>query len=336
MKKTTFVLLALLFLSAGAFAADMYTIKVNSDVPVNFGVYNLTPGGGGGGPGNYSYDPMTTSEELVPNTDYNLIINGIDGKRWNKIITLPSSNDKVTLVTKTGDSLTVTYCQEGSCPESAWGKYNLHLNKGWNMVPYEILNYVSNCPGSQKVAYIYSPSAKRYVGPIIVGSTSQFPGYDIFIQDITNNLYQSNNGLGAMWLYLSNSCDVSAKFNIYLNYTNQVNAYPQGMFNLTQDYLNKFKIVSGWNFINIAPWMLGKDVKTALSKCNVTGLNQWDADSQKWINTSSSDEATKLQGNPVPITYTQLGKTFVVRVGTDCFASLNTENPISPPPSIPA
>lgn len=211
--------------------------------------------------------------------------------------------------------------------DSETGKITITTEKGWNIVPIAAVksDYSTNqncfSDNLMKISYYYSPYLKKYVGPGL-SMTDTPENYNIFIQDMERKYYTANYYLGAIWVYADKPCTYIGELGT------------PTMFN--QNSINQLKIVQGWNFINISPWMIGKTLPSIFKNCTITGRNMWinSGTSAYWYYPSSSrTDATTFSDDTSIIPKEAVGTTFIIKVASDCTLNYGSETTI--PPSLP-
>jgi len=218
------------------------------------------------------------------------------------------------------------------------GSMTYTFQKGWNIIPYGDL---TDCSNVVRAVFIYSPTQKSYFGAILeAGQTSTYlpskSAYDLFSSTELNptdtqlasmTAYSVTRFMGSMWVYTTESC--AGKLNI-----GSITSSPQVDSATLNTFLTGHKLKTGWNFVYVAPWMIGKTLKDMFSGCSVTGFNTWDSAMQNWSQSSSSAAATQVttQSNG-PLMANDVGAPFLVRVSSDC--SFTTGSTIVAPPLLP-
>ncbi|MDD3159765.1 MAG: hypothetical protein PHQ98_02245 [Candidatus ainarchaeum sp.] len=211
--------------------------------------------------------------------------------------------------------------------------------KGWNLVPM-INSYgdQSGCYDLIQSMFYYSTINKQYVGKYGLSSSNSnlgtfFPNESIFTKIINeefnwgnkDNPYYGVIELGAMWIYSTGNCQSKAKYG-----SNWIDS----SMNI-QEILDKKQLKAGWNFIQLSPWMIGKELKDILKNCSVLNANVWDSQKQNWSFTNSTQGisfATQSWG--YSINEAGIGTPIVVKVSNDCI--LNSDNAtVTAPPALP-
>jgi hypothetical protein len=213
--------------------------------------------------------------------------------------------------------------------DSTTGTYEINLKEGWNLVPIgtgtppTIANelsdsersecyYLNNNTGwHQKYPqqYFYDASQKKYIGS---------PSLTI-VADSQNSV----NGLitGAAWVHSNGNCKTWTT-------AGKKNTLPS--IETNQKYA---KLIQGWNFLAINPYMLGVKNNYLFSNCSLTGFNFWDSENQKWFYPSSSQEAQYRKNLENEFREEDIGIVMVVKVANDCY--LNYGSTATGPPSLP-
>lgn len=203
------------------------------------------------------------------------------------------------------------------------GDYTVTINKGWNLVPSVIVKYDATNPncftsGLSKTIFYYSPSQQKYVGPDL--SMDKPENYNIWAADSQAKYYTATPYLGAVWVYSNEEC----------SYMGGIGS--ASMFN--EAGIKTLKIAKGWNFINVHPWMIGKNLQSIFNNCNLVAANAWQSLSQTWGATSSAVYASQIKsGDEQPIISSMIGQTLVIKVASDCY--LNYGSDTTAPPVLP-
>jgi hypothetical protein len=200
-------------------------------------------------------------------------------------------------------------------------EYTWDLKQGWNLVPAintfppegysNTADFFSQC--NLGYFFMWNPIVKEYFGGNYL--TSKTVGTPV--TDTT--ILSTNQIAGAYWIYSNNYC----------NLNNTWGTYPMSW---SDDYKPQvettLRLVEGWNFIAINPYMIGTTLPEVYSSCDVVKANHWDATSQNWMAQASIPEF--VTANEQPITKDNVGQVFVVKVASDCYLNYGSGT-ISPP-----
>jgi hypothetical protein len=175
----------------------------------------------------------------------------------------------------------------------------LRLAKGWNILPLSenISGQGSTCSDPLAV-FMWNPDTQSYINFAAVDADTYPRGSHTMA-----------------WFYFPNECEVTLKYK--------------------DDFLtgeNPLILKSGWNFVSIVPWMENKSQKDILSNCTLEKANFWDAPSQDWLLSNSTQVAEQLT-NSSRVYINDTGEHLVVNVESDC--SLNSGPTITAPPALP-
>ena len=209
--------------------------------------------------------------------------------------------------------------------DSASNKMTYTVYKGWNLVPTWQSSSDQTCPANY--VFWYLPSTKSYFG-MKPGTEVYYPNENALntfrsehgYVNVDGIAYQGLNGLGSViWTYSSADCTTTLQYNTGVQFSG-----------VNENFLGKHPLKAGWNFISVAPWMLEKNLKDILKNCSVIGFNSWKSDSQTWEFASSSGAASQISQSTGILRTGDVGKTFLIKVASDCYLSLG-ENPVNPP-----
>jgi hypothetical protein len=227
-----------------------------------------------------------------------------------------NEGNEITCTTSTGSQL--IYNQNTN-------QVTYNLNAGWNIIPGRLsLSNKSpikdtpyyegtSCIQNNLMGFIYSPTQKKYI------SSSDNIGNNIISQDSSNGYYYAQ--YGGIWMYTPNDCKVS--FNLKTSTT--------GGDLITGEGINK-KIVKGWNFLTIMPWMKEKTLESILGDCIIENFNMWDVGTQSW---ALSSKATSEQMFPLlfnKIGDWSIGTTYLIKTSNNCELMKTT---LTSPPILP-
>ncbi|GEM_PF-1805184 len=207
-------------------------------------------------------------------------------------------------------------------------KVTLIVSTGWNMIPIgegistgDDTQSSDDCQSQDsKSIFVWDSLSKQYLGgPVSNSDPSPASTQKAF--DAINSakpLGYAFGNIGAAWIYRTKPCTVemSLSGNALTGATGR-------------------KILQGWNFITIMPWMLNKKFIDIAGNCNIIKANAWEDASQKWDQSSSSAGATILMSQTnSPIRESTIGMTLVIYAESDC--ELSITGPVVEPPLLPS
>ena len=205
--------------------------------------------------------------------------------------------------------------------DSETGEATINLRPGWNIVPFGASEELpESC--NVKAVWIWSPTAKRYMGGSPGDKAMPQSDGDILLADKENKyLYAQQYGAfaGGMWVYVGNECTLRKSF-----WTSASN-----------DEIAQMKLAKGWNFASVSPWMNGKKISEFLGDCTLSKITAWDATMQRWGTGASSTDymvemAKKINdGEDEPLLEEMSGVVFLMKVPEEC--NLGTSGAIEPP-----
>lgn len=215
--------------------------------------------------------------------------------------------------------------------DSTTGEMSITLQRGWNLVPtMTSATDTRNCLYEADWLYYYSGAIKQYVGTSIKSQGSFYPNKTTYEQVTTteykfpssiNNPYYGIAQFGGMWVYSNKYCTFKTQLS------KVVDTYEM------PEVLSKAKLTSGWNFINIHPWMVGRSMNQIFSNCNVIAVNNWDPIDQNWIYASSTGMGDAVSQNTAIISETNVGLVMPIKVANNCY--LNYDSRTTGPPALP-
>jgi hypothetical protein len=194
-------------------------------------------------------------------------------------------------------------------------------SSGWYIVP---LVYWINPPGEYsdcntqgylKSTWIWSPTAKKYIGARYGQSPSAEDGNTITKDNQNKYLYSTQN-LGGAWIYLSGPCKLS-----YYEYTSQ----SQG----AASQLNQYKLAKGWNFFYLNPAFKDYSINELKGGCNLVKWASWDSNVQSWYNIPNNYSDTVLN---TKINQGYLGRVILLKAAEECSMGLAASQV---PPNMP-
>jgi len=207
--------------------------------------------------------------------------------------------------------------------DSETGQVTITMKPGWNIVP---LGASETAPGSCgiKAAWIWSPTAKKYMGGSPEGGAMPQEDGEKLEEDMENGyLYAQSysTSAGGMWVYTTNECTLQKTF--WTSVSNE------------NDQIAFLKLAKGWNFVSISPWMGGKKISEFLGDCTLSKITAWDATMQRWGNGASdtlymAEMAQKINnGEDEPLQEAMSGVVFLFKVPEEC--SLGLTGAMEPP-----
>ena len=180
-------------------------------------------------------------------------------------------------------------------------RYTVSVKQGWNLVPYIYGASVYGCPNFE-VVWVYSPIEKRYIQ---LNNNFEFlnemEGEDfvsIYGDETNPRFYVPYSGA---WVYSEHNCD----FKVEYDYTNM--PQPNGKNNL-----DSVRLSNGWNFVQVMPWMGGKDFQDITKNCNVEKVFSWNAETQEWE--GPAPNSFRISGD-------NIGEILVVETISSCYLS---------------
>jgi len=210
-------------------------------------------------------------------------------------------------------------------------EYTWELKEGWNLVPMintfppagysNTADFFSQC--DLGYFFMWNPIQKEYFGWNT--STSDTIGTPVSQTDILSTNYI----IGSHWVYSNTNCSLS----------NTYGTYPMSWDESTKDQVaSSLKLVEGWNFVAINPFMIGMNTKDIFNNCDLSGMNYWQSVSQTWSSSSSTAFAQSVVSGAFdemegPIVNAMVGQTWVVKVSSDCY--LNYSSNVTGPPALP-
>lgn len=295
-------------------------IQFNSDVVAS--VY--LPAAGGTSAGYTGY----LSNALIPGKSYEAEIYDDAG---NLIITktIMSSPDycKTTLLTKSGNDITVSYCDNDQCGTSSSEYFDVLIKKGWNLLNMQRLDFsqTNSCSASILGMALYAKSLPGYViintpeGLTYTSGTvyryTPANGAEIIQKEFALDTYSAKSP-GA-WLYSNADCTVKAR---------KIKA-PE----ISVSDLSKYELTTGWNLIGVDRWMIGKNLRIIFSKCDLKAVNVWNENTQNWISPSSTVAVNDPAMMDSTLYESALNRVIVAKVAAGCYLTDFIENSISPP-----
>ena len=186
------------------------------------------------------------------------------------------------------------------------GVTTINISKGWNIIPNIGLNTaeLTVCqPNYKSHFFMYSPLSSEYLN---------------YSQTVALEASQgSYASLYTGWFYSTANCDIQ--------------------YNISQDgqqYQNAIKLVTGWNFFTIKPWMLNKTFATEFGNCNVTEIAFWNATSQNWSKLGGSSGLSQISlFDQIHIGTPMIESSMLLKVPTACrLQSSVTGIPVPPAP----
>ena len=308
-------------------------IRVNTDVAVTLDVLNSS-GNSNGGNGLFKYQ-HDLSEILERGKNYSIVVTTQTGESWEKEFTSSNNYCETNLLTKKGDTITFSTCTT-DCPETTGGKVGYKFYKGWNLVPAPIISTmggVSNqCSQKYKAVFIYNTTYKGYIGGVGQQPNMKYQPdqatYNKYLNmsdpDWRLNSYTDHVMLTAYWMYFDQDCSGNID-TTYLTGINQTS---------TRDMMNNndtnSKLLKGWNFISVAPWMEGSNFKTIFEDCEIEKANYFNNATQQWGQNSSTSFANQFANDTTSL-HTLTGKGYVAKVKNDCYIKYNNDGDLSPP-----
>lgn len=206
------------------------------------------------------------------------------------------------------------------------GPLTISLHNGWNLVPF-FTTANHDCYNKNVLAvYMYYSTTKQYFGHIYNnnGDTSYVPSQEGYSNYINNETYTNSktyaDAFPSFWIYSKGDCSISANIGSKVYFQNWV----------TKEWLASKPMKTGWNFVFIAPWVIGENLKDVFSSCTVLGFNTWDSTAQKWVYPSSSSAVSQLTQSTGIIREGDVGGAFIVKVARDCYLSYSG-NSVAPP-----
>ena len=91
------------------------------------------------------------------------------------------------------------------------------------------------------------------------------------------------------------------------------------------------KIVKGWTFLTIMPWMKGQTINELMGDCTIENFNMWNVGTQNWAipSKATSEQIASLLG--VEISDGSIGTTYLIKTTSNC----ELMKDISAPPTLP-
>lgn len=202
-----------------------------------------------------------------------------------------------------------------------------NVSRGWNMLPIGDGILTSSDPQDPNYCetatsiFVWDSFSKEYVGGAISksGPNSADAQRASDVMNSAKELGYAFGSMGAAWAYLASPCKMTMSFS--------GNA-------LTGE--EGKKVLRGWNFITIMPWMINKKFSDVAPDCDITKANVWDDTYQKWSQESSRETADTLMAKAtgMPIKEMDVGTTLVVYAESGC--ELTTGSAPIGPPVLPA
>ena len=308
-------------------------IRVNTDIPVDLEILNSS-GNSNGGNTLFKYQ-QDLSEALERGKKYKIVLTTETGQKWEKEFTSSTNYCETNLLTKKGDTITFSTCIT-DCPETEGGKVDYKFYKGWNLVSIPLISAMNGssntCPSQWKALFVYNPTYKGYIGGIGQQPNIKYsPNQETYNQYLNasdpkwkQNSYTDTVQLSVAWLYFETEC------NGKIDTTYLTTAYQAQTQELMNKKENTSKLLKGWNFISVAPWMEGSNFKTIFEDCEIEKANYFNNVTQQWGQTSSTSFASQFANDTSPL-YTLTGKGYVVKVANDCYIKYNNSNNLTPP-----
>jgi len=210
---------------------------------------------------------------------------------------------------------------------SSTNEVTFNVSRGWNMLP--IGDGISTASDPQDPSYcqiaksifIWDSVSKQYLGGRI-SNTGPNPTDTQRASDAINRAKESGyafGSMGAAWTYMATPCKLTMSFS----------------GNALTGETGK-KVLRGWNFITIMPWMINEKFGNVAANCSITKANIWNDSSQEWSQESSREAANTLmsQTTGMPIKEMDVGTALVIYAENDC--ELSTSPATSGPPELPA
>ena len=236
--------------------------------------------------------------------------------------------------------LSVTVFATGWNSES--GVINVPIKTGWNLIPWSSLG-PHECGNGVRM-FVYSPIQNSYFG---ASSSGYYPNQQAYENAFStefkypgsdDNPYYGLLGAGAMWFYSERNCTVPVDIGTNARWSID----GRGSMTGYQEFLNKHPLKQGWNFINVAPWMVGQSFEDVFQNCSVTSANQWDSSTQNWAYPSSSyygigniSKVTfmaNIDESPTQPQYQMaVGTTMLLKVTGNCYLRSSTASTGLPP-----
>ena len=144
-----------------------------------------------------------------------------------------------------------------------------NLQKGWNLIPVNIIHAdigyaVDTCP--LKYSYVYDPVSKSYWSEEYSNGVEHMNSYsyNLVSRSSIDLTYSTNPLFGVAWVYSETTCELNTLFG--RSYESAPNPWTNELKSNLED---KLRLVSGWNFITINPFMIGLNTKDIFQNCSV-------------------------------------------------------------------
>jgi hypothetical protein len=213
-------------------------------------------------------------------------------------------------------------------------KLTLNLEKGWNLVPLDTIefnrdNLLATC--NAQYSFVYDVMNKNYLSEDYRGwdEFSSSYSYDIISRSGVDYAYSTNPTFGAAWIYLNSPCSLSTYYGRHYDYAPKFWTEEN-----KQSVGSLLKLVEGWNFLTINPLMIGNTYQLTFENCNIVAGNVWNESTQNWgYLTSSNTPLLKLNQNTAKVSADDVGQVLVLKVSGEC--NLNYKSETTGPPALP-
>jgi hypothetical protein len=190
---------------------------------------------------------------------------------------------------------------------SSTNEVTFDVSRGWNMLP--IGEGISTTADPQDPDYcqtaasvfIWDSVSGKYLGGLTNDTGTSYVDTQR-ASDAINSAKESGyafGSMGAAWAYMTKPCKMTMSFS--------GNA-------LTGS--SGRKILKGWNFITIMPWMAGKSYDDVFGGCTITKANSWQDSVQQWAVDSTQGAANLKSTSNINSSY--VGNTLVIYAESDC------------------
>ena len=187
------------------------------------------------------------------------------------------------------------------------------IHKGWNILPLgaRMLPISHTCDYFYGVDWLYTPRLGKYVFADLNSELVNQDDKASIQQDMLDDYLYVSAGSG-YWHYSNEDCTVT------------YNTQPEADL--------EPKILKGWNFITIQPWMTSNTLRSFIGNCQLEKMNYWDNGIQNWRFNPSlvPDDQNHLLDSL--IFESDVGNVALMKFSENCELSISS---ITGPPQIP-